>query len=167
DFIQFSNIIQIRNLYLFYSGCTPAYQGYYGNQSSLQGPRNNQQHHQLHKGQHLDQTGDMFVQDSSEYKCCDIEFPSKACFDSHTMVVHNGYCEICKSRLDSETDILRHGLKHKGVKPFQCKHCYRVFQSATGLQLHMTKDVLCIMCDKVVSFSHRSKHARQHFSNKL
>ncbi|CAH1778438.1 unnamed protein product [Owenia fusiformis] len=102
--------------------------------------------------------GDIFTLDTSINTCCGLDFPSKACMEHHTMVVHNRFCEVCNSRIDSDKDAANHGLLHKGVKAYQCQFCYKLLGSNSGLKTHMTPDVMCKMCNKLVSFTNRRRH---------
>ncbi|CAH1776632.1 unnamed protein product [Owenia fusiformis] len=108
----------------------------------------------------------IFIDDPTEFKCqpCHQGFPSKACNEAHNMVVHNKYCDVCQGRLDDvpHYKLLRHGLKHTGQKPHQCEFCYKLFANTYSLKSHQKKDLKCVICDRIVSYSNKSKHVKLH-----
>jgi len=46
-------------------------------------------------------------------------------------------CSKCNIVFDKEMFIWRHGVKHLGLKPFQCVHCLSTFNRADSLQRHV------------------------------
>ncbi|CAH1778436.1 unnamed protein product, partial [Owenia fusiformis] len=107
----------------------------------------------------------MFIEDTKEYNCifCPHKFfPTKACLDFHTAVVHNKFCEVCNQRLDDEPNVEEHGLRHTGEKDFQCEFCYRLVGTAAGLAYHKMKDLQCLICGKMVQIVRKAKHMRLH-----
>ncbi|CAH1778435.1 unnamed protein product, partial [Owenia fusiformis] len=106
----------------------------------------------------------IFTEDDTQFICCNIEFPSRGCFEYHEMVVHRKFCEVCHKRLDGEEmeSLMNHGLLHTGVKPFQCGTCHKVIGTKAGLNFHLCRDVRCSICGVTVSFPNRHKHAKSH-----
>ncbi|CAH1776634.1 unnamed protein product, partial [Owenia fusiformis] len=109
---------------------------------------------------------DLFFEDQTRFICqeCNVEYPSKACLESHSMVVHNKYCDVCQKRLDNEPheELLQHGLKHSGLKQYQCEFCYKGFGTNIGVVYHKAKSLICSLCGKQVHIKEKAKHKRLH-----
>ncbi|CAH1776631.1 unnamed protein product [Owenia fusiformis] len=106
---------------------------------------------------------DILIEDPSETDCnvCGKQCPSKQCLERHMCLVHNGYCDVCNQRIDNE-DAEAHGLKHNGLKPVQCDTCFKLFSSRSGFVNHVTKDLMCLLCNKTFTVTSRAKHLRLH-----
>ncbi|CAH1776351.1 unnamed protein product, partial [Owenia fusiformis] len=99
-----------------------------------------------------------------DYPChdCKMIFPTLACMEYHTQVVHRFFCDVCNARVEGEENIESHGLKHKESKPFQCPLCYKLFNSLSGLGHHNSKLIQCKVCNKRIKKGERSRHLKLH-----
>ncbi|CAH1776635.1 unnamed protein product [Owenia fusiformis] len=95
---------------------------------------------------------------------CHHVFPTSRCMEYHTSVVHNGFCDVCNKRIDGEPNPENHGLKHTGLRPFQCDLCFKLFQTDSGLKRHKSKEIRCHICNNFVSVQNKSAHMKKHAS---
>ncbi|CAH1778433.1 unnamed protein product, partial [Owenia fusiformis] len=107
---------------------------------------------------------DIFTQDTTICSCqqCGREFPSKACLESHTLLIHNHFCSVCNARVDEELDVESHGMKHIGLKPVHCENCFKLFNAPSGLVNHLAKDLKCLLCQKTFTVRSKAKHLKLH-----
>ncbi|CAH1777117.1 unnamed protein product, partial [Owenia fusiformis] len=103
------------------------------------------------------------VEDTYTCELCVTQFPTIRCVEYHKQLVHNKFCDVCNTRLDQESDaaILEHGLTHKHTKSHQCSHCFKLFNSAAGLKVHLGNDLRCLMCGHQFLRSGKTSHMRQ------
>ncbi|CAH1776352.1 unnamed protein product, partial [Owenia fusiformis] len=99
-----------------------------------------------------------------DYPCnhCKRIFPTLACMEYHTQVVHKFFCDVCNARIEGEENVESHGLKHKNSKLFQCPLCYKMFNSSKGLRHHNSKLLQCKVCNRRIKKGDRTRHMRIH-----
>ncbi|CAH1777118.1 unnamed protein product [Owenia fusiformis] len=93
---------------------------------------------------------------------CHLTLPTKKCLEYHTALVHNKFCDVCRERIDDDPDPGNHGRKHIGCKPIHCDHCFKGFQTESGLKLHLSKPLMCKICFKTFKSNYKSQHMKSH-----
>lgn len=98
---------------------------------------------------------------------CEMKYKSLAMYKTHLAKVHPDQqedierrtpirlhrCELCSKVYSDGTDLKRHILIHKGLKPFKCTYCDKTFNDKSNLRCHErvhTGDVRlrCNYCSK-------------------
>ncbi|XP_062558802.1 zinc finger protein 37 homolog [Armigeres subalbatus] len=68
---------------------------------------------------------------------CPARFARKSGLRNHITVHFNLSCDQCDQKFPSRKTLMRHKIKHQGIRPFLCEICSKDFRTKADMQAHM------------------------------